>query len=247
MNADSDTPARLARGGGAALEGIGACVFDAYGTLFDVSAATARCRGALGEQADSLTELWRSKQLEYCWLRSLRGDYVDFWHITGQSLDYALATLGLHEPALRSRLMEMYFVLDAYPEVRETLGTLKTAGVRSAILSNGSPSMLTAAVHRAVLEKFLDAVISVDAVRIYKPHPMVYQLAVDRLRMPAEKICFLSSNYWDASGAALFGFRVVWINRTAAKPDPLPGEPEWEIGSLSALPSLLGVAACTLE
>ena len=243
MNADSDTPARLAVGGGAALEGIGACVFDAYGTLFDVSAATARCRGALGEHADVLTELWRSKQLEYCWLRSLRGDYVDFWHITGQSLDYALATLGLHEPALRSRLMEMYFVLDAYPEVHETLGTLKAAGVRSAILSNGSPSMLTAAVHRAVLEKFLDAVISVDAVRIYKPHPMVYQLAVDRLRIPAEKICFLSSNYWDVSGAALFGFRVVWINRIAAKSDPLPGEPEREIDSLSALPALLGVAA----
>jgi 2-haloacid dehalogenase len=243
MNGDGKAAARLATNGGAALQGIDACVFDAYGTLFDISAATQRCRDALGEQADSLTELWRSKQLEYCWLRSLRGDYVDFWHITGQSLDYALATLGLHEPALRSRLMEMYFVLDAYPEVRETLAALRAAGVKTAILSNGSPSMLTAAVHRAVLEGFLDAVISVDPVRIYKPHPTVYQLAVDRLRIPAKKISFLSSNYWDASGAALFGFRVVWINRVGVMPDPLPGQPEREINSLSALPALLGVAA----
>lgn len=228
--------------GGAALEGIDACVFDAYGTLFDISAATSRCSDALDGHADALTTLWRSKQLEYCWLRSLRGDYVDFWHITGQSLDYALAILGLNDPALRSRLMEMYFVLDAYPDVHETLAALRAAGVKTAILSNGSPSMLTAAVHRAVLESFLDAVISVDPVRIYKPHPTVYQLAIDRLRISAKRIAFLSSNYWDASGAALFGFRVIWINRLGAMPDPLPGKPEREIGSLSALPALLGLA-----
>jgi 2-haloacid dehalogenase len=224
-----------------AFKNIGACVFDAYGTLFDVSAATARCRSALGDRVDTLTALWRSKQLEYTWLRSLRGDYVDFWHITGQSLDYALAAIGLHDPALRSRLMELYFVLDAFPDVRGTLVALKASGLKTAILSNGSPSMLTAAVHRAALEDFLDAVISVDPVRIYKPHPTVYQLAVDRLRLPAERICFLSSNYWDASGAALFGFRVVWANRAGARPDPLPGQPEQEIDSLSALPALLGL------
>ena len=212
-----------------AYAGIRACVFDAYGTLFDVSAATARCRDELGDRADALTTVWRSKQLEYSWLRSLRGDYVDFWHVTGQSLDYALAAIGVHDPALRSRLMELYFVLDAFPDMRDALAELKTAGLKMAILSNGSPSMLTAAVHRARLEDLLDAVISVDSVRIYKPHPTVYQLAVDRLKLPADRICFLSANYWDASGAALFGFRVIWINRTGALPDPLPGEPDHEI------------------
>jgi 2-haloacid dehalogenase len=226
--------------GAEAFAGIRACVFDAYGTLFDVSAATARCRSELGDRADALTTLWRSKQLEYSWLRSLRGDYVDFWHVTGQSLDYALAAIDVHDPALRSRLMELYFVLDAFPDVRYALAELKTAGLKTAILSNGSPSMLTAAVHRARLEDLLDAVISVDSVRIYKPHPTVYQLAVDRLKLPAERICFLSANYWDASGAALFGFRVIWINRAGAMPDPLPGEPDHEIKSLAALPALLG-------
>jgi 2-haloacid dehalogenase len=226
--------------GAEAFAGIRACVFDAYGTLFDVSAATARCRSELGDRADALTTLWRAKQLEYSWLRSLRGDYVDFWHVTGQSLDYALAAIDVHDPALRSRLMELYLVLDAFPDVRDALAGLKTAGLKTAILSNGSPSMLTAAVHRARLEDLLDAVISVDSVRIYKPHPTVYQLAVDRLKLPAERICFLSANYWDASGAALFGFRVIWINRARAMPDPLPGEPADEIKSLAALPALLG-------
>jgi 2-haloacid dehalogenase len=228
--------------GAEAFAGVSACVFDAYGTLFDVSAATARCRNELGDRADALTTLWRSKQLEYSWLRSLRGDYVDFWHITGQSLDYALAALDLNDPALRSRLMELYFVLDAFADVRDALAELKSVGLKTAILSNGSPSMLTAAVHRNHLDDLLDAVISVDPVRTYKPHPTVYQLAVDRLKLPAERICFLSSNYWDASGAALFGFRVIWINRAAAMRDPLPGEPDHEIRSLVALPPLLGAA-----
>ena len=223
------------------LQDIGACVFDAYGTLFDVNAAAARCRDALDDKADALASLWRTKQLEYTWLRSLRGDYVDFWHVTGQSLDYAMAALKLKDDALRTRLMELYLVLDAYPEVRETLSALKDAGVKTAILSNGSPSMLVAAVRRAELESLLDEVISVDSVRIYKPHPSVYQLAVDGLRLPSDRICFLSANAWDASGAAHFGFRVIWINRFRAQPEQLPGKPEKEIHSLAELPDLLGL------
>jgi 2-haloacid dehalogenase len=225
----------------AKIRDIGACVFDAYGTLFDVAAAAARCRDALGDKADALASLWRTKQLEYTWLRSLRGDYVDFWHVTGQSLDYAMASLNLEDSALRTRLMELYLVLDAYPEVREMLSTIKSAGVRTAILSNGSPSMLIAAVQRAQLQNLLDEVISVDPVGIYKPHPSVYQLAVDKMRLPPEQICFLSANAWDASGAAYFGFRVVWINRFRAQPEQLPGKPEKEIHTLAELPDLLGL------
>ena len=225
---------------GKTLNDIEACVFDAYGTLFDTNAAAAECRDVLGESADILGSIWRSKQLEYTWLRSLRGDYVDFWHITGQSLDYAMTSLGLADDCLRARLMELYYVLDAYPEVPGVLETIKSSGRRTAILSNGSPSMLIAAVRRAGLERLLGEIISVDAVKIYKPHPSVYQLAVDRLRVAPERICFLSANGWDVSGAAHFGFRVVWINRTGAPPERLPGQAEHEIRSLQELPVLLG-------
>lgn len=224
---------------GKTLNDIEVCVFDAYGTLFDTDAATAGCRDVLGEAAHALASIWRTKQREYTWLRSLRGDYVDFWHITGQSLDYAMASLGLADDRLRARLMELYYVLDIYPEVPGVLEAIKSSGRRLAILSNGSPSMLIAAVRRAGLERLLSEIISVDAVKIYKPHPSVYQLAVDRLRVARERICFLSGNGWDVSGAAHFGFRVVWINRNAAQPEQLPGQPEREIRSLEELPALL--------
>ena len=223
------------------LANIKACVFDAYGTLFNVNAAAERCRDAIGDKADDLARLWRSKQLEYTWQRSLRGDYEDFWHITGDALDYTMATFGLEDPALRARLMEIYFVLDAYPEVAEALRRLKAAGQRTAILSNGSPSMLIAAVRNAHLDGLLDRLLSVDRLQIYKPHPSVYQLAVDELSIPSESIAFMSSNAWDASAAAAFGMQVVWINRFGAHAELLPGELQAEIRSLSELPALLGL------
>lgn len=224
----------------APLTGVEVCVFDAYGTLFDLSAAAGRCRDVLGERVDRLATIWRTKQIEYTWLRSLRGDYVDFWHVTGQALDYALLALGIADNALRTRLMELYFVLDAYPEAADVLRSLKDSGMKTGILSNGAPSMLVAAVRRSGFEGLLGPIMSADEVKVYKPHPSVYQLAVDRMRTPAERICFLSSNAWDATGAAHFGFRVVWINRLGAPPEQLPGAPEAEIRSLADLPALLG-------
>lgn len=224
------------------LAEIDACVFDAYGTLFDVNAATARCQDVLGDKVDVLSTIWRRKQLEYTWLRSLRGDYIDFWHITGQSLDYAMIAVGVADDALRARLMELYYVLDAYAEVPQALETLAANKMKIAILSNGSPSMLIAAARRAGIERLLNDNISADAIGIYKPHPSVYQLAVDRLGIGAERICFLSSNAWDVSGAAHFGLRVVWINRSGSQPEQLPGQPEHEIRSLLELPALLGLA-----
>ena len=220
---------------------IEACVFDAYGTLFDVGAAAARCRDDLGRNADALAEIWRTKQLQYTWLRSLRGDFIDFWHVTGESLDFAMAALGIEDQPLRARLMELYLVLDCYPEVPDMLAALKAGGRRTAILSNGSQTMLTAAVGRAGLDDRLDAVLSVDAVGIFKPHPSTYQMAVDRLGIEAGRIGFVSSNAWDASGAAHFGFRVVWVNRFGQQPDRLPGTPEHEISTLAELPPLLGL------
>jgi 2-haloacid dehalogenase len=225
------------------LETIDACVFDAYGTLFDVGAAAARCRDALGGKADELSEVWRRKQLEYTWLRSLMGAYEDFWHVTAQGLDYAMAALKIDDPALRARLLGLYMELDAYPEVKATLSHLKERGMKTAILSNGSPSMLMAAVKNADIFDLLDDVLSVDKIEIYKPHPSVYQLVVDGLDVEAGRVCFLSSNAWDVCGGAYFGFRAVWINRFGQPAELLPGDAEQEIHRLDELPPLLGLDA----
>jgi 2-haloacid dehalogenase len=163
------------------LRGVQGCVFDAYGTLFDFAAAARNCRDVLGDDIDRLTALWRDKQLQYTWLRAAQGRHADFWQVTGDALDFALETLGLTEPGLRDRLMSLYLTLDPFPEVSGVLARLKATGIRTAILSNGSPAMLDAAVKAAKLETLLDAVLSVEEVGVYKPHPRVYQLAVDRL------------------------------------------------------------------
>ena len=220
---------------------IGACVFDAYGTLFDYSAAAARHGAALGDKAAPLAELWRLKQLQYTWLRSLMGRYAGFWQVTGDALDYAMAALDIEDEELRAGLMDAYRTLDAYPEVPQTLATLRAHGLKCAILSNGEPGMLEPAVAAAGIADSLDAVLSVDEVGIYKPHPSVYQLVVDRLGVPAAAVSFQSSNAWDANGAAAFGFRVAWCNRFGQGPERVPEAPDAEITTLAALPALLGI------
>ena len=224
------------------MQDIDACVFDAYGTLFDVAAAAAHCRDDLGDQAASLSALWRTKQLEYTWLRSLMGEYIDFWQVTSDGLDFALETLGLDGDAvLREKLLNLYLELDAYPEVPAVLGALNGGGLKCAILSNGSPKMLSAAVANAGISDLLVDSYSVDQLGIYKPTPKVYQMAVDGLGVAAHRISFMSSNAWDAAAAANFGFRVVWVNRFGQKKERLPGTPEHEIKNLSDLPLLLGL------
>ncbi len=220
---------------------IGACVFDAYGTLFDVHSAVGRGGGALGDKADRVSALWRQKQLEYTWLRSLMGQYVDFWQVTGDALDYALAANGVDDPGLRQGLMDLYLSLDAYPDVKDALGRLREGGKTTAILSNGAPAMLQAAVDSAGLAECLDATLSVEEPRIYKPDRRVYQLAVDRLGVPSGRICFVSTNAWDACGAANFGFTVAWLNRFGQQAERLPGTPAAVIATLAELPALLGL------
>jgi 2-haloacid dehalogenase len=224
------------------LAGIKACVFDAYGTLFDFAAAARGCRDVLGADADKLSALWRDKQLQYTWLRSLAGRYVDFWQVTGDALDFALETLGIDRPGLRDRLMTLYLTLDTFPEVPDVLRRLKQSGMRTAILSNGSPKMLDAIVTGNNLTHLLDAMLSVDEVGVYKTHPKVYQLTVDRLGVPAAEISFQSSNAWDAYAASAFGMRVVWCNRYGQRRERLPGAPDCEVKSLAELPALVGVA-----
>lgn len=222
------------------LEGVRACVFDAYGTLFDFAVAARKCRDGLGDDIERLTTLWRDKQLQYTWLRAAQGRHADFWQVTGDALDFSLDTLNLNTPGLRDRLMALYLTLDAFPEVREVLAKLKAAGLRTAILSNGSPAMLDAAVKAAKLEALFDEVLSVEAVGVYKPHPRVYQLAVDGLGVPASAIAFQSSNAWDAYAASAFGMQVVWCNRYGQRREHLPGSPDREIKSLAELLPFVG-------
>jgi 2-haloacid dehalogenase len=226
----------------AQLTGIRACVFDAYGTLFDYASAAASCRDVLGEKFAALATLWRDKQLQYTWLRSLQGVHADFWQVTGDSLDYALETLAINDPALRERLMNLFLRLEAFPEVADTLRRLKDAGLRTAILSNGTPDMLRAVIDNAKLGSLLDEVLSVEEAGVFKTHPRVYQLAVDRLGVPADAISFQSSNAWDAYAASAFGMRVVWCNRYGQRRERLPGAPDFELRSLAELPPLLGIA-----
>jgi len=219
---------------------IRACVFDAYGTLFDVHSAVARYRTALGPVADAVSAVWRSKQLEYSWLRSLMGRHADFWQITMDALDFALEQHQIGDAALRRHLCAAYFALDCYPEVPSVLQQLKAAGMPLAILSNGSPAMLQSAVAEARLEGLLDEVLSVEEVGVFKPDPRVYQLAVDRLNLAPGQISFQTANGWDAAGAAAFGLHVVWINRLGQVRERLPETPAAELESLAELPGLLG-------
>lgn len=221
------------------LYDIEACVFDAYGTLFDFNSAASAARSELGDDWQRLSDLWRQKQLQYTWLRGLAGHHADFWQVTGEALEFALATLKLERPGLRERLLDLYLRLATYSEVPETLRRLKAMGKKLAILSNGTPAMLDAVVHSAGLERLFDAVLSVEEVGVYKPHPSVYGLACDRLGLAPSRICFLSSNAWDAFSAKAFGMRVVWCNRFGQAPERIPATPDGEISELGALPDLL--------
>jgi 2-haloacid dehalogenase len=218
------------------LNGIDACVFDAYGTLFDVSSVARGAQDALGERWQALSDLWRSKQLQYTWLRGLAGHHAEFWQVTGDALDYAMATHGIEDSALRERLMNLYLSISAYPEVPAMLAALKAKGKKLAILSNGSPAMLAAAVENSGIAEYFDAVLSVEEVGVYKPHPDVYGLVPRKLGVAKESVCFLSSNSWDAYSAKAFGFRVLWCNRFGQAPERIPAVPDGEIKDLSSLP-----------
>jgi 2-haloacid dehalogenase len=214
---------------------VSAYVFDAYGTLFDVHAAIARHRAAAGPDADRFSDIWRTKQLEYTWTLTLAGHYVDFWTLTERALDFAFARVPSVDRGLRPRLLEAYLTLDAFPDARAALAALKARGLRLAILSNGTPSMLSAAVEAAGMAEYLDAVLSVDAVRQYKPRPDVYQLVTDAFALERSNVGFVSSNRWDVMGAASFGFQTYWVNRLAVPDEYADFAPLRRIGDLTAL------------
>lgn len=226
---------------------ITTCIFDAYGTLFDVAAAARKVASEPGRQAlaacwQKLAADWRAKQLQYTWHRALVGEYIPFWQVTQDGLDWALAAHDLAQDRdLRARLLHLYWQLQAYPEVPAMLAALKSAGMRTAILSNGSPEMLDAAVKSADLGAVLDDVLSVESIGIFKPAPAVYDMVFTRFGTRPEQVLFVSSNGWDAAAAVGYGFRVAWVNRMNEPLDNLGHVPEKILPDLTEIPEIASV------
>ena len=222
---------------------IKTCVFDAYGTLFDVAAAAREAAAEPGREAfaalwPKVANDWRLKQLQYTWLRAITKAHTDFWQVTQEGLDWALEASGLDDPELRERLLQLYWELSAYPEVPNMLKALKDQGFETAILSNGSPDMLSGAVDSAGIGDVLDDVLSVESVGIFKPDASVYELVTNRFGCARDEVLFVSSNGWDAAGAAGFGFTTVWVNRAGEPMDRLPWTPHHVLSDLTTIPDL---------
>ena len=220
------------------LAGVGACVFDAYGTLLDVISAVAAHAARVGDRAADLARLWRTKQLDYTWLRSLMGLHADFDRVTEDALDYALEAMNLGEPGLREALLAANLELEPYPEVAAVLARWRDAGRRLAVLSNGTPATLEAGLDAAGIRDRFEHVLSVEPVGVFKPAPAVYLHATRTLGLAAGEIAFFSSNGWDAHGAAAFGFKVVWVNRKGQPRERLPGTLAAEVRDLEAAEAL---------
>ncbi|NCQ25416.1 MAG: haloacid dehalogenase type II [Rhodobacteraceae bacterium CG17_big_fil_post_rev_8_21_14_2_50_63_15] len=223
---------------------ITTCIFDAYGTLFDVSAAARQAAAEPGRDVfarhwPAIAEKWRLKQLQYTWLRAVMGQHLEFWQVTQNGLDWALDSEGLQDDTeLRDRLLQLYWELAAYPEVPAMLGALKAAGLNTAILSNGSPDMLAGAVRSAGIGDLLDDVLSVESVGIFKPARAVYDLVGQRFGCVPEEVLFVSSNGWDACAAAGYGFTTAWVNRAGDPVDRLPTTPRHRLSDLTGIPDL---------
>lgn len=214
---------------------VRAYVFDAYGTLFDFHSAVRRHASALGENAGRVSEIWRSKHLEYAWVRSLCGRYRDFWELAGEALDHALAAAAPEAIHMRTALLDAYRELEAFPEVKPVLTAMKDSGARLSILSNGTHDMLTSAIESAGLSGLLDAVISVDDTRVYKTDARAYALAEMRLGVSGSAVSFQSANRWDVAGAAAHGLRTVWVNRTGQQDEYPDLAPDRVVRSLEEL------------
>ncbi len=223
---------------------ITTCIFDAYGTLFDVGAAARMAaeepdHTVLKDTWQSIAQHWRLKQLQYTWLRAVADQHCDFWQVTQDGLDWALDTAGINAPETRERLLALYWELAAYPEVPDMLATLKQRGLQTGILSNGSPDMLQGAVESAGVRELLDVTLSVESVGVFKPHAKVYEMVENHFGCSREDVLFVSSNGWDAAGAAGYGFQTVWVNRAGEPQDRLYASPHQTLTDLTGIPDLI--------
>jgi 2-haloacid dehalogenase len=220
------------------MRNVTACVFDAYGTLFDVNSAAAKCKEKLGDKWENFANAWRTTQLEYTWLRSLMKKHKNFWQITEDSLDHAIETFNINKN-MRKELLNLYKELSPYPEVKECLDALKSKKIKKAILSNGTPDLLKGLVENNNIQSYFDNIISVEDVKIYKPDPRVYEMPIKKYNCKPENICFLSSNTWDVSGGGVFGYNAVWVNRFNKVFDKLDYKPQYTINNLNQLSELV--------
>ena len=218
---------------------IKACIFDAYGTLFDVNAACRELSKEVGDNWEKLASLWRLRQVEYTWLRNSMDEYIDFWKITSDALDYAMETLDIENNDLREELLNLYLKLEAYPEVKDLLKRLKQRGLKTGILSNGNMKMLNSAVDNANLREYLDEILSVEECKIYKPSSKVYDLVKIKMQISKENVLFFSSNAWDMHAASNYGFKTIWVNRFNAKLERLPGKPIDIVNSLEKIDEII--------
>jgi len=220
------------------MKNIKVIIFDAYGTLFDVNSAAEKCKNKIGEKWEPFANYWRTTQLEYTWLRSLMGRHQDFWKVTEQSLDKSMKIFQI-DTSMKDELLDLYKVLSTFPEVKETLKKLKEKNYKLSILSNGTPSLLKQLVSGNNLESIFDDVLSIEEVKIYKPHPNVYNIPIKKYQIEKNQFAYLSSNTWDVSAAGNFGFNAVWVNRNKNIFDNLDYKPITEINNLSDLNNLL--------
>ena len=211
-----------------------AIVFDAYGTLFDVNSAAEKCKDKIGDQWETFANYWRTTQLEYTWLRSLMKKHKDFWQITEDSLDKAMLTFKI-DKSMRNELLNLYKELSTFPEVKSVLEELKKKSIKLAILSNGTPSLLSNLVKNSNLENLFDDVFSIEEVKIYKPDPKVYDIPINKYKVKKEEITFLSANTWDVSGGGNYGYNAIWVNRTNNVFDKLDYKPKNEVKNLKEL------------
>ena len=216
------------------IENIKACVFDAYGTLFDVNSAAAKCKKKIGNKWESFANAWRTTQLEYTWLRSLMKKHKNFWEITEDSLDHTMETFKIKK-GMRNELLNLYKELSPYPEVKECLKELKSKKIKMAILSNGTPDLLMRLVEGNNIQNYFDDIMSIESVGIYKPDAKVYEIPIKKYNCKPENICFMSSNTWDVSGGGLFGYNAVWVNRFNKVFDKLSYKPKFVINNLKEL------------
>ena len=217
------------------MEKTKVCIFDAYGTLFDVNAACRELSIEVGENWEELATLWRLRQVEYTWLRNSMNEYIDFWKITENALEYAMEVLNIDNEKLKIELLNLYLKLEPYPEVEKILTILKERGFKTGILSNGSDAMLESAVKNAKIENLLDEIISVERCKIYKPSRKVYDLVKDTFKINNNQVAFFSSNAWDMHAAANYGFKTIWVNRFNGKLEKLPGKPEAIVKNLEGI------------
>ena len=211
-----------------------AIVFDAYGTLFDVNSAAEKCKDKIGDKWETFSNYWRTTQLEYTWLRSLMKRHKDFWQITEDSLDKSMLTFKI-DKSMRNELLNLYKELSTFPEVKSVLEELKKKSIKLAILSNGTPSLLSNLVKNSNLENLFDDVFSIEEVKIYKPDPKVYDIPINKYKVKKEEITFLSANTWDVSGGGNYGYNAIWVNRTNNVFDKLDYKPKNEVKNLKEL------------